>query len=329
VATITKTKSGYRAQVYVKGQRDSKVLRTKREADIWAAARETDLRTYQAATPNERHSLTDALNKYADEVSPTKRGARWEVVRIQTFLRNQHLRCAEPIGKLTTARLAEWRDARLCDVSAGTVKREISLLSDILETARREWQWLQVNPIRDMRKPSAPPSRKVTISRAQIKLMLRAMGYSPRLRIATVSQCTAMCFLLALRTGMRAGELCGLSWDRVHDGYCHLPITKTTARDVPLTDKAMCLIDRLRGWDSELVFGLKAQTLDALFRKYRQRAGLTGFTFHDTRHTAATWIVKSGKWNVLELCKAFGWSDPKQAMVYFNPTAKELADKRR
>jgi len=32
----------------------------------------------------------------------------------------------------------------------------------------------------------------------------------------------------------------------------------------------------MRGWDDERVFGLKAQTLDALFRRHRVRCGLGG-----------------------------------------------------
>jgi integrase len=81
------------------------------------------------------------------------------------------------------------------------------------------------------------------------------------------------------------------------------------------------------GWDEETVFGVSASTLDALFRRARKRAGLEGFTFHDARHSAATRLALSGRWNVLELCKAFGWSNPAQAMTYFNPSAEELAGK--
>lgn len=79
----------------------------------------------------------------------------------------------------------------------------------------------------------------------------------------------------------------------------------------------------MRGWDDELVFGLKPSTLDAMFRKYRERAGLSGFTFHDSRHTAATML--SRHLDVLDLCKMFGWSNPKQALVYYNPTAAQIA----
>lgn len=52
--------------------------------------------------------------------------------------------------------------------------------------------------------------------------------------------------------------------------------TKPRPRNVPLEPKAKRIIDSMVGWDSVLVFGLAAQTLDALFRRYRDRAGLSG-----------------------------------------------------
>jgi len=80
----------------------------------------------------------------------------------------------------------------------------------------------------------------------------------------------------------------------------------------------------MRGWDDDLVFGLKTASLDALFRKYRGRAGLEGFTWHDTRHTAATML--SRRVDVLTLCKIFGWANTTQALTYYNPTADSIAD---
>ena len=49
-----------------------------------------------------------------------------------------------------------------------------------------------------------------------------------------MSQAVARVFLFALRTGMRAGEICGLTWDRVHADHVSLPVTKTRPRLVPL-----------------------------------------------------------------------------------------------
>lgn len=85
------------------------------------------------------------------------------------------------------------------------------------------------------------------------------------------------------------------------------------------------IIEAMRGWDEVYVFGLKSPTLDALFRKYRTRAGLSGFTFHDTRHTAATRLA--GRVDVLTLCKIFGWKNPKRAMTYYNPTPEQIRRK--
>ncbi|MCM0036699.1 MAG: site-specific integrase [Burkholderiaceae bacterium] len=323
MASISKTEDGYRAQVYVKGVRENKRFRTKREAEIWAAGRETALRKSGQDEIRRGHTLRQALEKYAKEVSPSKRGGDWEQIRIKAFLRDTHLKVDAKIELVTTDRLSVWRDARLLEVSAGTVLREINLISAVLEAARREWKWISDNPMRDMRKPSEPAHRSVVISWRQTKAILRAFEYNPRAKAKTKSQGAALAFLVAQRTGMRAGELCGLEWDRVHEDYCVLPVTKTVPRDVPLTKKARKLIEKASDLSKTKVFNLGAASLDTLFRKAKGKAGIEGVTFHDSRHTAATWLAP--RMDVLDLCKMFGWSNPKQAMTYYNPSASQIA----
>lgn len=193
----------------------------------------------------------------------------------------------------------------------------------MFETARREWKWIKVNPVSDVSRPKEPEHRDVVISWREIKLMLKSLRYSPIKPVRSITQSCAVAFLIALRTGMRAGEICGLTWLRTFEWHCRLPVTKTTSRDVPLTVKSSRIIRKMEGFDPVLVFGISAPTLDSLFRKARVRARLEGFTFHDSRHTAATWLAP--KMHVLELCKMFGWKDPKQAMVYYNPKASDIA----
>lgn len=323
MASIRKTANGYRAQVFVKGVRDSCSFRTHREASAWASARETEIRANADKPPGELHTLADALEKYRDEVSPLKRGSRWETLRIDAFLRSPILPTQSPIGSITPEILGEWSRDRRKTVKDGTILREIAVLSAVLEEARKVWKWITVNPASDMRKPAEPDHRDVVLTRAQIKAMLRGFGYSPRRPICSITQACAVAFLLALRTGMRAGELCRLEWSRVHDGYCVLPVTKTKPRDVPLTAKAMRIIGKMRGFDPLRVFGVEPKTLDVLFRRTRDRAGLSGFTFHDSRHTAATWLAQ--RIHVLDLCKMFGWKTTKQAMGYYNPKASDIA----
>lgn len=320
-------KKRYRAQIFVMGVRDSQVFDSKREAQNWAAARETDIRQQAGMPLGEKHTFADALTRYKEEVSPTKRGRRWEEVRIEKFLRDTVLPVQEKIARITPAKIGEWRDQALTKVSPGTVLRELGLLSAVFETARREWGWIDINPVRDIRKPRHPDHREVLITRPQIKAMLREMGYRPDAGCRSVSQAVAAAFLMALRTGMRAGEICGLTWAKVFPDHCKTSgKTQAATRDVPITPKTRRLIEQMRGYDPKLVFGISTASLDAMFRKYRGRAGLEGFTFHDTRHTAATWIVKWHRVDVLTLCKIMGWSDPKMAMKYYNPKPKDVLE---
>ena len=323
MASIQKTAKGYRAHVYVKGVRETRSFATRREAVNWAEARSNELRTSAALSPGESHTVGDALRKYAEESSPQKRGSRWELIRLASLQRDVIFPHTTPMCNLTPDLLAKWRDARLQQVSAGTVLREISLISAVLEKARAEWRWIQHNPMREIKKPREPDHRDTLIQPWQSKRLLRAMGYSPTKPIRTVAQSVAVCFLVAMRTGMRAGELTGLSWDRVFPDHCFLPVTKTRKRSVPLTTKAIRLLDKMRDYDPGSVFGLSPSSLDANFRKYRDRARLSGFRFHDARHSAATMMAK--KVDVLTLCKIMGWTNPKMAMVYVNPTISDIA----
>lgn len=327
MAYIKPTAKGYRAQVEILGVRDSASFRTKREAVAWASARETEIRENASKPVGARTTMREMLARYRDEVSPTKRGERWEVLRINAMLEMPEL----PLGKVLSAiqpdDFTEWRKARRRKVKPGSLLREFGLLSAAFEHARREWRYIAANPITDVRRPSAPDHRDRTITRPEIHAMLRELGYRVGVPPRSINQSIAVMFMLALRCGMRAGELSGLEWGNVHDGYCQTPHksgnTAASMRDVPLTPKAMRLLALMRGFDRRLVFGVTPQTRDAQFRRARDSAGLSGFTFHDSRHTAATWLAQ--KLHILDLCKAFGWSDTKRALTYYNPTAADIA----
>ena len=54
-------------------------------------------------------------------------------------------------------------------------------------------------------------------------------------------------------------------------------------------------------------FDLSTVSLDAMFRKCRQKAGVEGVAFHDARHLAITRLAR--KLNVLELARMVGHRD--------------------
>lgn len=313
---------GTRAHVQIKGQRDSATFPNKREAQLWAAQREIEFRTIAKGQAGSIRSTHDAFARYSEEVAITHKGAHWEQIRLAKFTR-EFPRVI--LNKLTTEHVQLWRDTRLTQVGPASVLREIHLLSSVFEQCRKEWRWLMVNPCKDVRKPASPQHRTRTLTRHEIKLMLRALGYPAR---TLPRHAVAYALLLALRTGMRQGELAAIQWRDVADNYVRLPDTKNgTSRDVPLSAKAKHILAKMRGYDGDSVFNTTSARIDALFRAAKTRAGLSGFVWHDSRHTAATWIGKSGKLQIMELCKMFGWSDPKMAMIYFNPSADDLASK--
>lgn len=334
MAIPKKSASGtWRIQIEVRGQRDAGTFPTKREAIEWAAVRTAELKALAvggkvgAKMLGDTRSLNDAMQKYREEVSTHKRGWRWEFVRIDAITsKHPSWPGKRLLAHLDQQDLIAWRDARLKEVARSSVLRDMVLVGHVLEVARKEWGWLPENPMRDVTKPAEPDHRERIISGPEIRAMLRILGWSRRSPIRTVSQAVAHCFIAALQTGMRAGELTGLEWGDVRQDYCtlHAGRTKTgKGRQVPLTVAARRNLEAMRGWDADLVFGLKSQTLDAMFRKYRGKAGLEGFTFHDSRHTAATRMAQV--LHVLDLCKVFGWENTARALTYYNPTGSDIA----
>ena len=325
MASFTRLPSGkWRAQVKLRGVRESDSFATKQLAVRWAADVEAQIEHRAVSGPENVHSLADVLTRYRDEVTPHHRGERPERTRIDAILRHYPGLVSVKIGALTPERLAAWRDERLLEVKRSTVTRYMTVITSALEHARREWRWLKVNPMRDVKRPASVPHRDRILQWREMRRMLKTARYFTQRPCRTMTEASSRAMLFAIRTGMRAGELCALEWADVRSDHVRLHMSKTgEGRDVPLSRQARRVIEGMRGWDNRRVFGMRPQTLDALFRKLRDRAGLSGFTFHDTRHTAATML--SRKLDVLTLCRVFGWKNTTRALTYFNPTASEIA----
>ncbi|MCJ9708931.1 integrase [Bordetella hinzii] len=86
MATFRKRGDTWRAEISKAGVRESKTFATKREAQEWAAARETELAVSAVGgiTPK---TVAQVLQRYCEEISPRNKGHRWERVRAGLFLR--------------------------------------------------------------------------------------------------------------------------------------------------------------------------------------------------------------------------------------------------
>jgi integrase len=319
VASFKKLKSGlWQVQIARKGVRRSASFPSKQEAKDWAAREEYLI--LHAKPAGETATLGDVLRRYANEVSPTKRGERWEILRLNA-MRKLPI-AAKAMRELTAGDFALWRDERAKEVSNGTILREINLLSAVMTAARKEWGLIDVSPLTDLRRPTTPRPRDRRVSQAELDAL--ALSAGGNLTAATARAFHA--FLFAIETGMRAGEIVGLTWGHIDlpRRVAHLPMTKNgTARDVPLSREAIRLLEMLPRQDP--VFGLTSQMLDALWRKVRDRAAVEGLTFHDSRHEAVSRLAL--KVDVLTLARIIGHRDIRMLQIYYNPTASEIADR--
>jgi integrase len=327
MATFTDRSGSIYAQVRMRGVTDNQTFPRMAEARAWAKQREQEIKD-GAAGRLPRKSLADAVERYKREVCPTHKSGRIESYRLDFML--TQLPASRPLSSITVDLLTEWKDKRLSEVKPATLLREFNLLQSMFEYARRDWRWITTNPAKDVRKPPKPPGKKVVIRDRERERLLLALGYVEDEPPATLGAQVAYMLLLSLETGMRAGEMHALTWERVHLPARFLSLEESKngdRRDVPLSTRAVQLLQRMRKIDRHRVFTVEPGTRDIYFRRAREACKLPAVTFHAARHTAATRIGKAGRLSLMEFCAMFGWRDPKMAMVYFNATAAELAAK--
>lgn len=318
MASIRKHGNGYRAEVARRGVRRSKSFPSKQAARDWAAAEE-----YKILNGDKIASRTlfrDVLQRYADEVSPSKRGERWEVIRLAKIGRDAIAQIA--IGDLKPGDMADWRDRRLADVSAESVRREMNLLGAVLTQARREWGMISLNPMAEVRKP---PKGRARTRRPQDKEMER-LAYVAGDNLNQARARSFQAFLFAIETGMRAGELLSLrsSTIDIDAGVASLLDTKNgDARDVPLSLEARRIWQSLPGDGFELT----SRSLDANWRRLTSKAAVEDLHFHDSRHEAITRLAK--RLEVLDLARMVGHKDLKRLLDYYNESPSDIAKKLR
>jgi integrase len=318
MATYRKRGSKWRAEVFKGGRRESRSFPTKARAVAWATMRETDL--VEARLPDKR--LAEALRRFASEVSPARKGERWEVARLGLLERDRI--ASVRLSELSASVLADWRDRRLQAVSGASVRREMNLLRAVLRVARKEWGWLRGDPLADVDKPMAPPPRRRRIAQDEVERIALALGYDGG-EPETAQHRIALAFLFALETAMRSGEILALTWADVGAKSVTLQATKNgDVRRVPLSPAARDILALLPR-DRPTVFDVAGAVKDALFRRAVRRAGVPNLTFHDSR-AEAIWRL-SKKLDVLDLARVIGHRDIRSLMHYYNADADELADR--
>ena len=156
--TFRKRNNSWRVEVCKNGIRKSATFDTKSQAKAWAAKMESDIDTDNLKGPYENNkTVADAFERYANEVSVDKKGVRYEKTKLKAFSRD-HLASIK-LSELRPSDIADWRDSRLKGVSGSSVNRELNLISSVIVTAKREWGWINANPVSEIRRPKNPEPR--------------------------------------------------------------------------------------------------------------------------------------------------------------------------
>ncbi len=326
MAYITKKNGRWRAQVERADVRRSATFDTKQEAANWAAAEEAALLAVKrGAFP--RKTFSDAIDRYIKEVSSTKKGERFEELRLRALERDFPSLAAKIFYEIDTPDMVDWRDARLKAVSPGSVQRDINLLSNVFAIAIEEWKWCGESPLKGLRRPGNNPPRDRRIQPAEVKIICRWLGYRTK-HVQTKQQEVALAFLVGLRTAMRAGEILSLSDKNVDFERRVATVEHKTQhitgrpRTIPLSKHGVRLLQQLRGRGQ--YFSVSSASLDALFRKARDKLLLDDLHFHDSRAEALTRLAR--KVDVMTLARISGHKDLRILMdTYYRETASEIA----
>ncbi len=280
----TKPNGSILVRVRIKGVATSKSFKLKRDARAWATKLEAEIEAGATGSIPDK-TFGDLITKFIEGHVQTLDGVKQESLRLKRALKDPI--ASVKLQDLSVSHVAEWRDRRLKSVSAESVRREWSSLGHACQLAKQEWRWLRVNPFREVKQPAKSQPRRRRITQEEVDALL--------------------IMLFAIETAMRAGEICALKWSEIDLDARVAHVTATVrgarktkrSREVPLSAEAIRILKQFEGGDS--VFEMLPATLDALFRKAKARAMITGLHFHDTRAEALTRLSK--KLNPMQLAK--------------------------
>jgi integrase len=202
-----------------------------------------------------------------------------------------------PLSQLTQWQIEKWKVERSKEVKPNTVNRELTVIKHMLRMAI-EWGMATSNPASGVKRFTINDQRTRFLKVDEVQTLLdecRKQVDQPWLLPLVI---------LALHTGMRKGELCGLSWNNVHLDRSVITINQPKTQRVKTLSineparQALAWFAANRYGDYLLMWpwGKRVGTVtiyDA-FNRACTASEITDFRFNDLRHTFASHIAMSG-----------------------------------
>ena len=314
MSTIRKLRGKWQTIIRIQGHPViSKTFVSKTDASRWGLLTEGKLRREDAGIIKIKYpKFEDIARRYIEQISILKRCYQNERSQILMFIKQAW--AVYPINRIMPHTINKWKEDTLKYNSGGSVNRKLDVLSSMFTTFKKEWGYPVDNPVLQIRRPKRAEPRDRRLSDKEINKLLSGNRTSPMMK--DIIQ-------IALETGMRLSEILRADHDYIDGNTLKIPIAKTKPRVIPLTNKALKLLE-----DAELPFKITKWQVSKMFRKLCAWYGIKGAVFHDTRRNALTNFMKDKGLNVPETMKIAGHSDPRMLLrIYNNLEAEHVAKK--
>lgn len=314
-------KTSYRVKVRLKGfPVQSATFERLTDARKWAQDIESAIRggRHFKTSEGKRHTLAQLVDRYIKTVLPTKPKSQVKQTAQLEWWKQQI--GAYALADVTPSLIVQHRDKLVEGItvrgkprSPATVVRYMAALSHAFSIAVKEWGWIDDSPMRKVSKPRESRGRVRFLSDDERDRLLIACRESSNPYLYPV-------VVLALSTGMRHGEIMGLTWDDVDltRGRAILHETKNgERRAVAITGHVLELLKELgkvRRIDSNLLFPSrenrpqkpqKPVDLRTPWEAALKKADIQDFRFHDLRHSAASYLAMNGA-SLAEIAEVLG-----------------------
>lgn len=196
---------------------------------------------------------------------------------------------ASYLDEITRKRLTSFEVAQAKRVSASRLKHYRAAMSGLFRIALRH-EWVDANPCKLLDPIQINNERERFLTANEWDQLKKALT-EPYRSIAEIS----------ILRGMRCGEILAMKWVDVdqHRDLITIPKGKGGKRRVIPLEEAALVLDR-QPQTGNLVFPGRTgrpMRVDAVSRNVNSAAkgcGIRDFTFHDLRHTFASWYVQNG-----------------------------------
>ncbi len=240
-------------------------------------------------------TVTEMMERYLAEHSVTKVAKSQkrdrQIIGLHLLPCMGEMTLADVTPKVVTAYKARRREE---GSSADNTNKELGILRNAFNLARREWEWCRENPVQSVRMEKVKTRIDRWLTHEEEKRLL-----------AAGSDWLGEVVVFALNTGMRQGEIIAVCWEDVDlaRGVVVVPRSKNNEpRTIPLNSQVYSVLavkDAKDGSKTGLVFRtsrgtvMKPRNLSRAFDRAVLRAGIKNFRFHDMRHTFATRMVQA------------------------------------